>query len=180
MTNQFNAAGFEEFLQRRIEPKWMSELRREAWNHASAMEWPSKRHEEWLRTDQRLFNLNKFNVPDGQSRPTSTAMQLLEGVELGGQVLTVDSTVVSESLDPELAAKGVIFGSLDRLSVSQSDLVRKYLFSIYDTDYDKYAALHAAFYSGGQFLYVPRNVRVEKPFHLGSVLSPGATDSTHT
>ncbi len=30
------------------------------------------------------------------------------------------------------------------------------------------------------FLYVPRNVRVEKPFHLGSVLSPGATDSTHT
>lgn len=178
--NQFSAAGFEEFLQRRIEPKWMSELRREAWNHASAMEWPSKRHEEWLRTDQRLFNLNKFSLPDGQSRTTSTSMQLLEGVELGGQVLSVDSTVISESLDPELAAKGVIFGSLDRLSVSQSDLVRKYLFSIYDTDYDKYAALHAAFFSGGQFLYVPRGVCVDKPFHLGSVLSPGATDLTHT
>ncbi len=88
--------------------------------------------------------------------------------------------VISESLDESLAAKGVVFGSLERLCASQPELVRKYLCTCFDPDYDKFAALHAAFWSGGQFLYVPRGVVIDRPLHIGSVMSDGGTDTTHT
>jgi len=176
----FDAQGIEEFLRRRVEPKWMTELRREAWRHADQMDWPAKRHEEWIRTDQRLFNLSKFFVPEGQPANIEGRLQLTHGVDLGGHVKTVDSVVVDESLDPELATKGVIFGSMDRLAVEHGDLIRQFLFSAFDPDHDRYAALHAAFFCGGQFVYVPRGVVLNKPLHLGSLLSDGATDLTHT
>ena len=176
----FDAQGFEDFLQRRVEPRWLTDLRREAWQHADQMEWPAKRHEEWIRTDQRFFNLAKYPVPNGRPAACEGRIQLTSGVDLGGIVKSVDSTVVDESLAPELAAKGVIFGSLDRLALEQGDLIRRFLFTAFDPDYDKYAALHAAFFCGGQFLYVPRGVVLDKPLHLGSLLSDGASDLSHT
>ena len=52
------------------------------------------------------------------------------------------------------ALKGVVFGSLDELVNTHSDLVQKHLFGrAVDPSYDKFAALHAAFWSGGHFLY---------------------------
>jgi Fe-S cluster assembly protein SufD len=59
-------------------------------------------------------------------------------------------------------------------------LVRQFLFTLFDPDYDKFAALHAALWSGGQFVYIPRGVVLDRPLHIGSVLSPGGTDTTHT
>lgn len=176
----FDAVGFEDFLQRRNDPAWLVQLRREAWQHAEQMQWPARRHEEWIRTDLRLFQLAKFRVPDGEMQSCGGRIQLSSGVDLGGYVKTVNSVVIEESLDDELRAKGVVFGSLDRLAAEQSDLVRRFLFSVFDTDYDKFAALHTAFFCGGQFLYVPRGVVISKPLHLSSLLADGATDLTHT
>lgn len=178
--HNFDAAGFDSFVGSRIEPTWLAEMRREAWAHADAMAWPDRRHEEWIRTDIRMFQLQKCALSGAPAAETEMAHQLSGGVELGGRVETIDSYVVAESLDADLAAKGVVFGSLDRLCAEQPDLVRKFLFTGFDADYDKFAALHAAFWSGGQFLYVPRGVVIEKPLHIGSMLSDGATDTSHT
>src|SRR5260370_22618074 len=43
------------------------------------------------------------------------------------------------------------------------DLVERYLFSAVKPDRDKFAALHAALFTGGSFLYVPDGVSVEHP-----------------
>ena len=178
----FDAAGFDAFIESRNEPDWLTDLRREAWQHADAMDWPARRHEEWIRTDIRTFQIGKYGAPSSGdvSVETEGIHQLTKGVDLGGRLETVDSQVKQESLDPELAAKGVVFGSLERICEEHPELVRPYLFTIFDPDYDKFAALHAAFFSGGQFLYVPRNVVIDKPIHIGSVLSDGGTDTTHT
>ncbi len=179
-TNTFNDAGFEAFLASRTEPSWLTELRREAWQHADAMSWPARRHEEWLRTDIRIFQIQKFGLPATETRELPPRNQLREGVELGGSIDTVDSYVVGETLDPALAAKGVVFGSLDRLCNENAEAVRPFLFTTFDPDYDKFAALHAAFWSGGQFLYVPRGVVLDKPLHISSMMTDGGTDTTHT
>ena len=42
--------------------------------------------------------------------------------------------------------------------------------------YDKFAALQAACWCGGTLLYVPAGVRVDRPFHVLSVLTPGGVD----
>ena len=182
----FDAAGFSSLSDSRNEPDWLQAMRREAWQHASAMEWPERRHEEWIRTDIRAFQIQKFGVPlpaassDTAASPTSSRHQLRAGVDLAGWIETIDSRVTGESLDPALEDKGVVFGSLERLCGSRPDLVRPHLYTVVDPDYDKFAALHAAFWAGGQFLYVPRGVVIDRPIHLGSILSDGATDTAHT
>ncbi len=179
-TLTFDAAGFDAFLASRSEPDWLTTLRREAWQHADAMSWPQRRQEEWMRTDIRPFQIHRYGLPKTDPPPLESKDQLREGVQLGGAIHTVDSAVVSESLDDELAAKGVVFGSLERLSETHPELIRPALMTVVDPDYDKFAAVHAAFWSGGQFLYVPRGVTLERPLHIGSMMSDGGIDTTHT
>lgn len=179
----FDAAGFDAFLQSRNEPDWLTEMRREAWSHAEAMDWPARKHEEWIRTDIRAFQLGKFSPrlePVDAAQFTGQHHQLLGGVETGGRVETVDSQVISSELSDDLKAKGVVFGTLDQLVHTDAKLIRKYLYTAFDPDHDKFAAIHSAFWSGGQFLYVPRGVVIEKPLHIGSVLTDGGSDTTHT
>lgn len=180
----FDAAGFDAFLAARDEPDWLSDLRREAWKHAEAMQWPSRRDEEWMRTDIRTFQIGKFAAPHASETNSAIAgqdfHQLTQGVDLAGSLETVDSQITSQSFDETLKEKGVIFGSLAQACIDHPEIVRQFLFTAFDPDYDKFAALHAAFFDGGQFLYVPRNVVIDKPIHIGSVLSDGGTDTTHT
>jgi Fe-S cluster assembly protein SufD len=179
----FDAAGFDSFIQSRDEPDWMLELRREAWQHAEAMDWPERRHEEWIRTDIRTFQINKFGLPAtavSDAADASAVHQLRQTVDLAGSIETFDSGVTHQSLDESLAAKGVIFGGLEQVCASHPDLVRQHLYTAFDSDHDKFAALHAAFWSGGQILYVPRGVVIDRPLHIGSVMSDGGTDTTHT
>ncbi len=182
----FDQTGFDAFIESRDEPDWLLAMRREAWQHGSAMQWPERRHEEWIRTDIRAFQIGKYSVPTGPDQGESTLAdreqvhQLLQDVELAGRIETVDSKVVDESLDATAAEKGVVFGSLSRLCKTHPDLVRQHLFTAFDPDEDKFAALHAAFWSGGQILYVPRGVVLDRPVHIGSILSEGGTDTTHT
>jgi Fe-S cluster assembly protein SufD len=52
---------------------------------------------------------------------------------------------------------------LSKAAAEHPDLVRKHLFTEVRADRDKLAALHAALFSGGTFLYVPDGVAIERP-----------------
>jgi len=80
--------------------------------------------------------------------------------------------VDGQKADPELAAKGVIFMPLSQAAREHPDLVRRHLFSQVSTDRDKFAAAHAALFSGGTLLYVPDNVVLDRPI-LGQFWSSG-------
>ena len=178
----FDATGFDALTAGVSEPDWLKQLRREAFEHANAMQWPERRSEEWIRTDIRTFQLSKFHAPVAlETNPeTDTIHQLVDGVDLGGRIETIDSQITQCELSDELAAKGVVFCSLSDAAKSHSELVREHLFSTFDPDHDRFAALHTAFEKGGQFLYVPKNVVVEQPLHIGSILTDGGSDTTHT
>ena len=47
--SSFDTAGFDSFIASRDEPAWLLEMRKEAWQHAEAMQWPERRSEEWIR-----------------------------------------------------------------------------------------------------------------------------------
>lgn len=182
-TEGFTRSDFNDFLVARAgEPAWLTEMRREAWSRFEELDWPARNDEEWMRTDIRTFHLNKFALPtSGADAPQLAPGLLTHNVDLGGRVTSYDSRAVSESLADELASQGVLFGSLDRLVREQGDLLRPFFERhIVDPNKDKFAALHAACWSGGTLLYVPKGVAIQQPLHALAAIGDGGVDLSKT
>jgi Fe-S cluster assembly protein SufD len=180
----FDQQSFEAFLHVRREPEWLVEQRREAWQTFCEKDWPQRNDEEWIRTDIRLFKLNQFALPVVSERSDAGAgvqPLLTEGVDLAGSTAAINSRPAETQLKPKWADKRVVFGSLDELVHTHGELIRKHLFTrAVDPNYDKFAALHAACWSGGHLLYVPRGVAVNEPLHCLSAMTSGSVDLGHT
>src|SRR5918996_672639 len=67
------------------------------------------------------------------------------------------------SLREDLEKQGVIFLDMDSGVREHPDLVKQYFGTIIPANDNKFAALNSAVWSGGSFIYVPENVRVEVP-----------------
>ena len=80
-------------------------------------------------------------------------------------VLQRDSAAVFSTLAPDLAAKGVILTDLDTAVQKYPDLVEQHMMAgLSHPARTSITALHAAFWSGGVFLYVPKGVHIALPF----------------
>lgn len=178
----FSTEAFESFLRSRHEPEWLTQLRKSCWETFQRLDWPARNDEEWIRTDIRLFKLNQFTLPQATVEQALAPPALLaENVQLAGHVSAVNGRPQSATLDKKWQDKGVILGSLDELVNTHSDLIQKYLLTrAVNPEYDRFAALHGACWSGGHFLYVPRNVAIGDPIHFLSALSGGQADLGHT
>jgi Fe-S cluster assembly protein SufD len=183
---KFDRPGFEAFRDARDEPAWLKQARTQHWDRFEAMGWPNPRSEEWLRTDLRMFKLDRYSLPiESGDQPTWTddasGTLLSFGVELAGQLVTFDSQPQACSLQADTAAKGVVFSSLEQAAADHPELVQRYLFTqALDPTVDRFATLHAACWSGGHFVFVPRGVSIDRPLHIAARLSDGATDLGHT
>ena len=178
----FTTATFEEFLVSRREPTWVTDMRKSAWKSFTEKEWPNRREEEWIRTDIRLFNVDKFAAPTEATAGGELPKALLSnGVKLGGSTSALNSRPMESRLDAKWAAKGVVFGSLEEILAEHGDRLRPFVEKrIVNVNYDKFSALHGAFWSGGHVLYVPRGVAVNEPMHFFSAMSNGGVDLCHT
>ena len=83
---------------------------------------------------------------------------------LGGVGAQYDSGMVYHRLQETLAKKGVIFENMDVALQKYPDLVKKYFMTeCVPVRFHKFTMLHAAAWSGGTFIYVPKGVHVELP-----------------
>jgi len=189
LSQAFTPEACENWLAHTGEPVWLAELRREAWRNYLAMKWPERSQEEWMRSDLRGFKLERYSLPavPGQVCQQAAAgtvdqvpQWLSAGVDLAGQLVTQDSAVQRAHLNAAWQAKGVLFGDLSLLAAQHESVVRPALLSVVDGKSDRFAALHAAMWSGGQLLYVPRGVCVSEPLHVVNGMSEGGVDFGHT
>ena len=66
--------------------------------------------------------------------------------------------------------EGVIFGSLKDAATKQPELVKKYYGKLADTSKDGVVAFNTMFAQDGVFMYIPKNVIVDKPIQLVNIL----------
>ena len=79
-------------------------------------------------------------------------------------IIVHNSEVVYHNLKKELSDKGVVFLDMDEALIKYPEMVKKYFMTTcVPIRLHKYAALHAAVWSGGTFIYVPKNVKVKEP-----------------
>jgi Fe-S cluster assembly protein SufD len=181
-TAPFDQAELDKFLAERDEPDWLRQRRRDAFSLFQAKRDEPLDPEEYRRLDLRTFRPEKYHLAE-QSGDRSTLGTLMQDrAEFGGAVVHVDGHCVASSLRDELAAKGVLFGNLSELLVEHRELLEPHLLSkAVDPDKDRFSAWHAAFWTGGTLLYVPRNVELEVPLYsLIGLQQEGAADLSHT
>ena len=93
----FTDEGFAAFLETLNEPEWLTEIRSAAWARFKELPWPSNRDEEWMRTDIRLFHLEKFFIPSARGEVATGAPVLADGVELAGSAASCDGVASGAS-----------------------------------------------------------------------------------
>ncbi len=170
------------------EPRWMRELRREAWRLYEGLPLPAPTSEAWRRTDISGLRLEALRVPvDGvgpqreAALPPALAAALSGAEERAGLLLQRDGQTVEASLDEAAARRGVLFLDLDQAARQAPELVRQHFLSLVRPDELKFRALHAALRRGGTFLYVPPGVEVARPLLSACwVDTPGALLAPHT
>ena len=119
------------------EPGWLRDVRRKALASYESLPAPTKTDEEWRRTDVSRLDPGQYSKLE----------------HLDGQKLVL----------PSALPKGVILEPLREAARNHADLVEPRLFSLVHADRDRFAALHAALFTGGTFLYVPDGVVIDQP-----------------
>ena len=74
-----------------------------------------------------------------------------------------DSEVIYHNMIEELKKKNVIFMDTDSAYREYPELFRKYFNKLVKYDENKFTSLNGAVWSGGTFIYVPKNTKLDRP-----------------
>ena len=117
--------------------------------YTKASEKQSKSWDDVPESVRKTFD--KLGIPEAEKK-------FLAGV--GAQY---ESETVYHNLREDLSKQGVIFCDTDTAVKEHPDLLRKYFGKVIPPEDNKFAALNSAVWSGGSFIYVPPNVKVDLP-----------------
>lgn len=179
---RFDRDGFEQFLSTRSEPAWVTERRRAAFDHFEQLQSTPLDPEEWKRVDLRIFQPERFALQPSSQHSVSDPTVLQSQTEFAGVVEHVDGRCGRLDVADELAQKGILFGDLATLINEHGERIQEHLMTrAVRPETDRFAAWHAAFWTGGTLLYVPRGVQLDLPLHsLITLAQDAAADLSHT
>ncbi len=155
------------------EPEWMLEKRLKAYQHFKGRDLP-----KWGAdlSEINFDNIYYYGKPEGEQstswedvpkdiRNTFDRLGIPEAEKkfLAGVGAQYESEVVYHSLRKDLEKKGVVFLDMDGGLREYPELVKKWFGKIIPFSDNKFAALNTAVWSGGSFIYVPPNVKVDMP-----------------
>ena len=181
----------EEISKRKNEPQWMLDLRLKALEIYNKLELPtwgpdlSELNMDEIATyvkPKTNLNTSWEDVPE-EIRNTFDRLGIPEAEKksLAGVGAQYDSEVVYHSMKKELESQGVIYTDMDTAVQKYPELVKKHFMKCVPINDHKFVALHAAVWSGGSFVYIPKNVKMEYPLQsYFRINSPESGQFEHT
>jgi Fe-S cluster assembly protein SufD len=171
LASSLTRGAVEELSRQKGEPEWMLQKRLQAWDIYESMPTPLGRRGDLgtLRTfsNFKFQQLNPYVPSNGNGSLSAPIEQSLKEALVdarSGLIVQRNSSVVRTELNEDLKSQGVILTDLDTAVRNYPELVQQYFMtSCVPVDSNKYTALHAAFWSGGIFLYVPKGIVIEDP-----------------
>ena len=134
-------------------PTWGGDLTKIDFDKIVYYRKPSEREEKsWDDVPEKIkATFEKLGIPEAERK-------FLAGV--GAQY---DSEVVYHSVKEELTKLGVVFMGTDQALKEYPEIFRQHFGTVVPPEDNKFAALNAAVWSGGSFVYVPKGVEVPLP-----------------
>lgn len=178
MKNNIIQKGLNEKIIREIsktkeEPAWMLEYRLQAFEIFNQKPMPAfgpslkdldfdsikyyihpqdKTHSKWEDVPKDIKEtFDKLGVPES------------ERGFLAGTGAQFESEMVYHSLKEELSNQGVIFESIEDGLKKHEELFKKHFGKIIPANDNKFAALNSAVWSGGSFIYIPKDLKLDLP-----------------
>ena len=153
------------------EPEWMTESRLKAFAKWQKMQEPHWGHVTYDPIDYQAISY--FSAPKkGANSLDEVDPEILEAYKKLGIPLeeqkqlqgiavdaVVDSVSVKTTFSDELKKHGIIFCSISEALQDHPELVKKYMYSVVPMTDNYYAALNAAVFTDGTFVYIPKGVR---------------------
>jgi Fe-S cluster assembly protein SufB len=155
------------------EPAWVLDYRLQAFRHWQTMtppRWASVDHPpidhqaiSYFAAPKKKPELNSLDEVDPELLRTyeKLGIPIEEQKALAGVAVDAvfDSVSVATTFRQNLADAGVIFCSISEAAQEFPDLLKQYLGSVVPHTDNYYAALNAAVFTDGTFVYVPKGVR---------------------
>src|SRR3954470_9889214 len=175
------------------EPEFMLEWRLKAYRHWASLE-KSQAEPKWANVKYPAIdyqNIVYYSAPKQKPKLESldqldpeilrtyeklgiplTEQKMLAGVAVDA---VFDSVSVATTFKGKLAELGIIFCSFSEAVRNHPELVKKYLGSVVPASDNFFAALNAAVFSDGSFVYVPKGVRC--PMELSTYFRINAAET---
>jgi Fe-S cluster assembly protein SufB len=178
---------------KKAEPEFMLEWRLKAYRHWASLEqaqaepkWANVKYPPIDYQDIVYYSAPKPKPnrksldevdPEVLEAYSKLGISLDEQKRLSGVAVDAvfDSVSVATTFKEKLAEKGVIFCSFSEAVQKHPDLVKTYLGSVVPYTDNFFAALNAAVFSDGSFVYVPKGVRC--PMELSTYFRINAADT---
>lgn len=171
------------------DPEWMTEYRVKAYKHWLTLKepkWPNVEYPEIDFQDIRYYSAPKQaeqldSLDDVDPELLKTFEKLGIPIEEQKKLSNVavdavfDSVSVKTTFQDTLMEKGIIFSPLSEAIKNHPELIKEYMGSVVPYTDNYYAALNAAVYSEGSFVYIPKGVRC--PMELSTYFRINAMDT---
>ncbi|MDU3952263.1 MAG: Fe-S cluster assembly protein SufB, partial [Staphylococcus epidermidis] len=134
-------------------PQWGGDLSELDFDDITYYVKPSEHTERsWDEVPEEIKRtFDKLGIPEAEQK------------YLAGVSAQYESEVVYHNMEKELEEKGIIFKDTDSALRENEELFREYFASVVPAADNKFAALNSAVWSGGSFIYVPKNVKLDTP-----------------
>ena len=144
--------GLEAFQQRPL-PEWGADLRGIDFDDITYYMKPTeKAAESWDDVPKYIKDtFERIGIPEAERK------------YLAGVSTQYESEVVYHSIRDDLEKQGVVFLGMDDGLKEHPELVEKHFGTVIPFNDNKFAALNTAAWSGGSFVYVPKNTSVDIP-----------------
>ena len=163
----------EEISRIKNEPEWMLDFRLRSYDIFMKKPMPVWGGDLSKVNFQNIFYYTKASekqskswddVPDSV-RKTFDKLGIPEAEKkfLAGVGAQYESETVYHNLREDLSKQGVIFSDTDTAVKEHPDILKKYFGKVIPPEDNKFAALNSAVWSGGSFIYVPPNVKIDLP-----------------
>jgi len=154
------------------EPDWMRKFRLDSFECFSNLDNPSWGPKIKVDFDSITYYKKRSNELTNDWDKISCAIRNefkdlgvidAEKKYLDGIGAQYDSEVIYHNMIQELEKKNVIFMDTDSALKKHPELFKKYFNSLVKYNENKYTALNGAVWSGGTFIYIPKNTKLDRP-----------------
>lgn len=158
------------------EPTWLKDYRKNSFSiYEKLPPEVSPLYNKYTDANRMDSSQVTFSLSSDTTLPDFVNDRLSE-ISNNPNIVQIGTNISKINISSDLKSKGLVVCSIQDAIKEHEDKIKK-IFEKIDATRDKYTALNNAFFNSGIFIYVPRNVVLEKPIHIISSLSLDQTST---